>query len=171
MYQPGTIRLCYRKIIDGQSLKRWDKLVFEDTWTEFRMQAQFYNQEKEYTTFSELIHHVPQAEKLHFLVSAAVIGYLQQLNRTVPDIQNNLGKLFLPFEHYRFEIIQSDSKDKTKHQIAISFITDPLIWHDTIGNQLLLSIPGKTENGELLTEQLVLSPFVSIYSLKTGNKA
>jgi hypothetical protein len=117
-----------------------------------------------------LINHVPQAERLHFLVSAAVIGYLKQLNRKVPDIQNNLGKLFLPFTHYRFEIINSDIKDRSKHQVAINFITDPLIWHDIIGNQLLLSIPGNTENGELLTEQLALPPFVSIYSLKEGNR-
>jgi hypothetical protein len=84
----------------------------------------------------------------------------------MPDIVNALGRLFLPFNNYRFEIINSDTKDKTKHQIAVSFYTEPLTWHDTIGNQLMVSIPGKTENGETLTELLTMQPFLSIYSLR-----
>jgi hypothetical protein len=165
--QKGIIRLCYRKVIDAQSLKPWEKLVFEDTYTEFLMQSQLYNHEKKYAAFSDIITHVPAAERLHFLVSAAVIGYLQQLQGKVPDLTNNLGRLFLPFNNYRFEIINSHIKDRLKHQVAISFFTDHLIWHDTIGNQLLLSIPGNTENDETLTELFTLPPFVSIYSLKT----
>jgi hypothetical protein len=164
--QKGMIRLCYRKVVDINSTKPWDKLVFEDTYKEFLMQAQLYNQERKYTSFSDIITHVPAAEKLHFLVSAAVIGYLQQLNGKVPDLLNNLGRLFLPFKNFRFEIINSDIKDKTKHQVGLNFFTDHLVWHDTINNQLLLSIPGNTENGELLTELFTLPPFVSIYSLK-----
>jgi hypothetical protein len=165
--QKGTIRLCYRKVIDAQSSKPWEKLVLEDTYTEFLMQSQLYNNEKKYTTFSDLITHVPAAERLHFLVSAAVIGYLQQLQGKVPDLVNNLGRLFLPFNNYRFEIINSHIKDKSKHQVAINFFTDHLVWHDTINNQLLLSIPGNTEHGEILTELFTLPPYVSIYSLKT----
>ncbi|NII28494.1 hypothetical protein HB364_25650 [Pseudoflavitalea sp. X16] len=162
----GIIRLCYRKIIDVNATNPWDKLVFEDSYTEFLMQAQLYNQEKKYTSFSQLITHVPNAERLHFLVSAAVMGYLQQLNGKIPDMLNALGRLFLPFKHFRFEIINSDIKDKTKHQVAINFFTDHLTWHDTINNQLLLSIPGNTEKDELLTELFSLPAYVSIYSLK-----
>jgi hypothetical protein len=164
--QKGTIRLCYRKVIDAQSAKPWEKLVFEDSYAEFLMQSQLYNHEKKYSTFSDIITHVPAAERLHFLVSAAVIGYLQQLQGRVPDLVNNLGRLFLPFNNYRFEIINSDLKDKTKHQVAINFFTDHLVWHDTINNQLLVSIPGNTENGQILTELFALPPFVSIYSIK-----
>ena len=165
--EKGIIRLCYRKVIDIHSVKPWDKFVFDDTYTEFLMQSQLYNQEKKYTSFSDILTHAPAAEKLHFLVSAAVIGYLQQLHGKVPDQLNSLGRLFLPFNQYRFEIINSDVKDKTKHQVAINFFTDHLVWHDTINNQLLVSIPGNIENGEILTELFTLPPFVSIYSLKT----
>ncbi len=165
--QKGIIRLCYRKVIDAQSSKPWDKLVFEDTYTEFLMQSQLYNHEKKYASFSDIITHVPAAERLHFLVSAAVIGYLQQLQGKVPDLTNNLGRLFLPFNNYRFEIINSDIKDRLKHRVAINFFTDHLVWHDTIDKQLLLSISGNTENGETLTELFTLPPFVSIYSLIT----
>ncbi|MDT9071350.1 hypothetical protein, partial [Escherichia coli] len=84
------------------------------------------NQDKKYFSFSDIITHVPAAEKLHFLVSAAVIGYLQQLQGRVPDLVNNLGRLFLPFKNFRFEIINSDIKDRSKHQVAINFFTEPL---------------------------------------------
>ncbi|MBO9205211.1 MULTISPECIES: hypothetical protein [Niastella] len=165
MYK-GTIRLCYRKVIDVHSVKPWDKLVFEDTYNELLLQSQYYNQEKKYTSFSDLITHVPAAEKLHFLVSAAVIGYLQQLQGKVPDLLNSLGRLFLPFNNYRFEIINSDLLHKAKHQVAINFFSDHLEWLDTINNQLLLSIPGNLENGEQLTELFTIPPFVSVYSIK-----
>ncbi|SEV96436.1 hypothetical protein SAMN05428988_0840 [Chitinophaga sp. YR573] len=161
-----VIRLLYRKIIDASSQSAWEKLVFNDSYTEFLMQAQLYNQEKKYSTFGELITYVPNADKLHFLVSGSVVGYLKQLNRKVPDILNNSGKLFLPFSNYKFEIINSDIKDKSKHQVAVNFMSEPLTWYDTIGNQLLVALDTTPVNGEILTEQFAMQPFLSIYSLK-----
>lgn len=162
------IRLCYRKVIDAQSQKAWDKYVFESSYTEFRMQAQLYNQQKKYTGFGELLQHAPGAEKLHFLVSGAVVGYLQQLDGVVPDILNNLGKHFLKFSNYRFEIINSDTQNKASHQVAINFFTEPVIWHDSIDNYLLVSPVNEIKNDDgILTEMLQLQPFLSIYSLKT----
>jgi hypothetical protein len=166
MMNKRTIKLCYRKVIDSTSQKQWDKLLFEDSYREFLMQAQFYNQEKKHSAFSDIINNVPGAEKLHFLVSSSVIGYLKQLNGIVPDVLNSLGKHFLPFKNYRFEIINSDIKDKSKHQVAINFFSEPLTWHDTIGNQLLISLNEKDENAEYLTELFLMQPFLSIYSLK-----
>jgi hypothetical protein len=162
------IRICYRKIIDVSSQKPWDKLVFESTYKEFLMQSQFYNQEKKFETFSEMLIHVPAAENLHFLVSASVIGYLQQLGGKIPDIQNKLGRHFLDFKNYRFEIINSGIKNKDNHQVAINFFSEPFTWHDTIGNYLLLS-PLHSESNEngVLTDLVQLQPFCSIYSLKT----
>ena len=162
--QARTITLCYRKIVDATSTKPWDQLVFEDSYQEFRMQAQLYNPDKKYRTFGELLQHSPGAEKLHFLVSAAVIGYLQQLRGTVPDIVNNLGKHFLKFNRYQFEIINSDVLDKTRHQVAIHFYSEPMIWHDSIGDYLLVSEHTETE-GEVLTHLVQVQPYLSIYSL------
>ncbi len=82
-------------------------LVWESTWSEYQLQVQNYDKDKRFTLFSELLHQVPAAEKLHFLVSASVTGYLRQLNGKVPDILNNLGIHFLPFRQYQFEIIES----------------------------------------------------------------
>jgi hypothetical protein len=54
-----TITLCYRKVIDASAAKPWEKLIFEDSYTEFKMQAQLYNQEKKYRSFAELRQQVP----------------------------------------------------------------------------------------------------------------
>jgi hypothetical protein len=161
------IRLCYRKIIDASSQQVWDKYVFESTYAEFLLQSQFYNQEKKYTSFSELLLNVKGSEKLHFLVSAAVTGYLQQLGDKVPDVLNNLGKHFLVFKNYQFEIINSDIKNKSRHQIAVNFYSEPLLWRDTIGNYLLISSAQEEKNNDgILTNLVQLQPFLSIYSLK-----
>jgi len=161
------IRLCYRKIIDASSQKTWDKYVFDSTYTEFLMQSQFYNQQKKYSSFGELIQNVPGAEKLHFLVSAAIVGYLKQLDGVIPDILNNLGKHFLKFTGYRFEIINSDIKNKTNHQVAINFFSEPLAWHDTAGGYLLVSsLNGEKNEDGILTNLVQLQPFFSIYSIK-----
>jgi len=166
--QKRAIRLAYRKIIDTNAQKQWEKFVFEDSYKEFLMQAQLYNQEKKYSTFGDLIANVPNAEKLHFLVSASIVGYLKQLNGKVPDILNASGKHFLPFKSYRFEIINSDMKSKEKHQVAINFLTEPLTWYDTIGTQLLVALPDSNskEGEEILTELFSMQPFLTIHSLK-----
>lgn len=162
------IRLLYRKIIDVNAQKPWEKHVFNDSYAEFLMQAQLYNRDKKYNSFGELVAYVPNAEKLHFLVSGSVVGHLQQLNGKIPDILNNLGRLFLPFNSYRFEIINSDIRDKSKHQVAVNFFSAPINWYDTIDNQLLVSVEEQTETAgdEILTEMFAMQPFLSICSLK-----
>ena len=164
--QNTLIKLCYRKLIDQQAAKPWEQFIFEDTYKEFLMQVQFYDQEEKYNTFGELVAQVPAAEKLHFLVSTAAIGYIRQLQGKVPDIANSLGKLFLPFENFRFEIINSAANDKSKHQVAINFYTDQLVWHSTVGSQLLVSVPGKTAGDETLTDMFSMQPYLSIYSIQ-----
>jgi len=160
------ITLCYRKISDATATKPWEKLVFDDSYTEFKMQAQLFNQEKKYRTFAELQQHAPGAEQLHFLVSAAVIGYIHQLNETIPDILNNLGKHFLRFTQFQFEIINSDLQDKSKHQVGINFYSEPLVWHDTIDNLLLVSDKPATETGEIYTNLFQLQPYLNIHALQ-----
>ena len=158
------ITLCYRKIIDSTATKPWDKLVFEDSYREFSLQAQYFNQEKKYRSFGELLHYSPGAEQLHFLVSGAVRGYLQQLNNLVPDVANNIGRLFLKFDKFQFELINSDLFDKAKHQVAISFYSELLVWHATIGEYLLVA-PPQPEPGAVLTHLFRLQPYLTIHSL------
>jgi hypothetical protein len=163
---PRTITLAYRKVIDANSPKPWDKLVLADSYREFRMHAQLYNQGGQYRTFGELLHHVPGAEKLHFLVGGSISGYVQQLRGLVPDIVNNVGRYFLKFKHYQFELINSDLHDPSKHRVAINFYAEPLLWHDTIAPYLLVSeaAPAAT-SGEVLTHLFQLQPYLTIHSL------
>lgn len=163
----GIIQLCYRKIIDASSQKIWDQYVFESSYKEFLMQSQLYNQEKKYTSFAELVINVPAAERLHFLVAGSIVGYLQQLNQVIPDILDNLGKHFLRFNNYRFEIINSGIKNKAAHQVAINFFSEPMLWHDTVDNYLLIS-PFNNEQREegIRTYLFAIQPFLSIYSIK-----
>jgi len=162
-----VIILCYRKIIDSTTTNPWDNFIYEDSFAEFKMQSQFYNQEEQYNTFAELILNVPGSEKLHFLVSAAITGYLRQLNGIIPDILDNLGRRFLAFENFKFEIINSDINNIEKHKVAINFFSKPLVWHDTVDNHLLVSQFTETAQDEVFTNLFQIQPFVSIHSIKT----
>lgn len=154
--QSPVIRLCYRKIINHTSISDWDKMVWDSTYTELQLQQQFYDSEGKYNHFADLLHQVPAAEKLHFLVSAAVGGYLQQLQGIIPDIQDNLGKRVLPFTQYRFEIINSSRTHKSEHAVAVSFYSEPLLLLQTIGEYLVLT-------GEhILTDEQGFAPAFTI---------
>ncbi|NJO24941.1 MAG: hypothetical protein HC867_02845, partial [Bacteroidia bacterium] len=61
------------------------------------------------------------------------------MNGIIPDIKNTLGRQFLSFKNFRFEIINSDITDKSRHNVAINFYSEPLIWHDTIAQICLFS--------------------------------
>ena len=94
----------------------------------------------------------------------ALLRIDRHLKTTFDDALNNLGRHFLKFKKYQFEIINSDIKNKSAHQVAITFFSEPLIWHETIGNYILIS-PTYIEDGEL-THLFQLQHFFSICSLK-----
>jgi hypothetical protein len=163
------IKFCYRKMIDSQSTKPWEKLVFEDSYAEFRLQMQNFNEHAQYLSYGELVHYVPDAAQLSWWVAPAITGYIQQLNQVMPDILNNLGRRFLLFEHFQFEIINSHFSQKERHQVAVNFYSVPLVWHQTIGNYMLLSFANDETSGEVNTQLLQLQPYLSICSLQKGN--
>jgi hypothetical protein len=142
-----SIRLCYRKVIETDSRSAWEKAVFDATHLEFYMQAQRLDPEGKYATFKALSEHITAAAQLHYLTSAAVIGYIRHLNDVIPDIYNTLGLTCLSFHDFKFEIIASHIEEKAQHRIAISFYSDPFLWLDTIGNSLLIT---KESNSEKL---------------------
>lgn len=161
-----TIRFCYRKIIDTTSQKAWERLVHEDSFTELKMQAQRFNENGQFITFGEILQYNPSAEQLHFLVSSAILPYVKHLEDKVPDVLNTLGKHFLPFKNFRFEIINSHLADISKHCIAINFFSEPVIWLDTIGDKMIISLQTEPANDEWFTETISLQPFLSICSVK-----
>jgi hypothetical protein len=166
----GLIRLCYSKVIDASASGVWEKYVFDDTYREFFMQAQYYNQQQKFTTFREILDHDPKADRLHALVSTAAIGYLRQLNERIPDITNVSGKVFIPFRNFRFEILHSHMKDKYQHKIAIHFYSEVLTWIDTVQNMFLLAIGDQCDalrNGQMIdTEMVAWRPNLGISSFQ-----
>ncbi|RXK59725.1 hypothetical protein ESA94_11735 [Lacibacter luteus] len=165
--QQKLIRISYTKQINSSNTALWDQLVFNSSWQELMMQAQFYNQQQ-HTTFRQLVQQVPSAEKLHFLVSSSVVGYLRQLNGIIPDVQSKRGVPLLPFNDFKFEIIDSDFNDKSKHNIQLTFFSDPVLWHETIGDSILISNATEPQTTDgALTHLLQLQPALDIYSYKT----
>ncbi|MEO7988766.1 MAG: hypothetical protein ABI663_04440 [Chryseolinea sp.] len=165
----GIIQICYRKIIDATSTSIWDQYVFEDTYKEFYMQVQQFDQQQKYTTFQEILKNTPKAGQMHYLVSTAAIGYIRQLNERMPDVVNLFGKPCVPFKNFRFEIIQSHVKNKDMHKVAIHFYSEIITWIDTINHNQMLFAPGDQletlANGKKVeTEMMVLPPNVSITS-------
>jgi hypothetical protein len=154
----GLIRLCYSKIIDASASGTWEKYVFDDTYREFFMQAQYYNQQQKFSTFREILESDPKADRLHSLVSTAAIGYLRQLNERIPDITNASGKVVIPFRNFRFEIMQSHMKDKYQHKVAIHFYSEILTWIDTMQNMFLVAIGDQCNalhNGQMIDTEIV----------------
>lgn len=166
------IRLSYRKIIDAASQKLWDRYVFDDTYQEFYMQAQFYNQENKYSTFQELLDNVPNADRLHYLTSGAAVGYIRQLNGIIPDVANVGGKLCLPFTQFKFDIIHSHVEQKNAHKVAIVFYSEPLTWIDTLGSRLLIAYADQRdalrEGKDVDTDMIELQPYLTISSVQMG---
>lgn len=162
------ITLFYRKLINDTCSNEWERAVFESSWMELKMQAQFYNPVKKYETYESLIKNNPAAVKLPFLVSASVIGYIHQLNGIIPDVPDNLGNPFLKFTNFQFEILQSNFGHSAGHKVVVSFYSDPIEWRDSIGEYMILSA-GMDKNGGEQLHTFQLRPFVGIHSLLNKN--
>ncbi|GAB3935498.1 hypothetical protein [Mucilaginibacter myungsuensis] len=161
------ITLCYRKIIRADATSAWDKMVHEDSFMEFRIQAQNFSAGTNYTSYAELLRHAPDAQQLPARVAPAVTGYVQQLGGVIPDILNTLGRRFLKISSFQFEIINSDIDDAAKHVVAINFFSELLVWHDTVNNYLLVSaLNAVAEDGVVNTELFQLQPYLAIQTLK-----
>lgn len=167
----GVIKLGYRKIIDPASEEAWDKAVLNATYKEFLMQAQQFDQLKKYDTFQDMLLNIPKADRMHYLVSTAALGYLKHLGDLFPDATNTFDQPCVPFKNFRFEVIQSSVFDKAKHQVAIYFYSEPVLWVNTIStNQLVIAraeFEDAWKNGEEIeTETLTLNPNLGIISYR-----
>lgn len=166
----GVVRLCYQKVIDNSSQGVWERNIFDATHKEFYMQAQQFDQSGMWPTFSEILKNVPKADRMHYLVSTAAVGYLHDLNEIIPDIRNFYGNLCLPFRNFRFEIIQSHVSERRLHKVAIYFYSEPLTWIDSFGEQFIFATGNQLElllNGHSVdTDSLTLNPSLTIASFQ-----
>jgi hypothetical protein len=163
----SIIRLCSQRCIDHTSTDAWDAAAFQSTYAEYLLQSQFYNRDKQYPRFSALLKAVPAAVKLHFLVSAAITPLLQQLDGSLPWLQDNAGESYFRFKQYRFEVLESDVKQPALHRLAIWFYSEPMRWHAQTGNYLLVSAVNHEPGEEGFRTHLIGLPTgLSIYSFK-----
>lgn len=164
----GIIKLALRKVIDAQTSGHWEQQVFADTYREYYLQAQQYDQQRQYATFQDMLRHVPRAADIHYLVSTAAVGYLRQLEEKLPNVYNTLGQRCVPFKHFRFDVLQSSMTDKNIHQVSITFYSNPLLWIDTIGTQLVwadaTALPAWQRGEAIDTHQINLTPVLGIVS-------
>lgn len=158
------ITLQYRKIIDKNASSNWDKAVWNDSFLEYRMKAQYYDENLEFPVFKDLINAKPEAEKLHYLVSLSALGHIQYLGNVFPGVIDTLGTRCIPFQNYTFKILASDFHNKDKHMIQIDFFSDILSLIDIVGDTLWLS--KSAENDERIeTFMTKLQPNMMINSI------
>ncbi|GGA69052.1 hypothetical protein GCM10008015_07260 [Flavobacterium palustre] len=140
MNYKSKIRLAYRLVIDNSSTFVWDKYVFEDTYQEYLLQHQQFNsKENPQNTFRELLSENEKAVQLHYLVGISADNYVQQLKGNLYRITDILGNNYFPFTNYRFDIINTDITDISKHKIGITFYSPLLTYLGMIDNHFLLS--------------------------------
>lgn len=168
--QKALIKLIYRHIIDAASVTDLEKQIFEATYNEFLLKSQAYNQQSQFKTFSEMKNADGRANSLHYKTSFAVIHFINAFNNKIPFLFDTLEKNIV-FDSFHFELIESHVIDKTRHRVAINFITADLTLNAMLGNYFLLSEgnrlnepAGKTVETFMLKMQTGLS--VMSYSTK-----
>lgn len=138
--QYPKIRLAYRVIIDNAAATAWERYIFEDSHKEYLMQQQlFNNKEQPANTFRELLAENPKAEQLHFLTGIAANSYVQQLKGLLYLVPDALGNNLFPFEGFRFDIINTDITDITRHKVGLTFFSPLLTYLGTINDYFLVS--------------------------------
>lgn len=160
------IKIRYKHVISNTHQTNFEKDVFHDTYSEFLMQAQGYNQDNRFTTFSQLVNNNPKANSLHYKVGFAVGLYVKDLNNIIPALKDSLDKTIVPFTAHQFEIIDSDITNKAAHKVAITYTSPALLLLDTIGDYFLLSNNEKVNvtNEPVETYMLKMRNSLSIFS-------
>jgi hypothetical protein len=142
------IRLAYRAVIDNSCSTAWERYIFEDTYKEYLMQQQlFNNKEQPATSFRELMAENPKAEQLHFLTGIAANSYVQQLKGFLFLVPDALGNNLLPFEGFRFDIINTDITDISRHKVGVTFFSPLFTYLGTVNNCYLVSKNTATKAG------------------------
>ena len=168
----GGIKLAYKQIIDATSQTGFEKSVFIASYNEFLLKSQAYNLEKKSKTFTEMKANDGRANSLHYKCSFAIIGFINNLNKQIPNLQDTLGNN-IAFDTFKFEVIESDITDKSAHKVVITYLTDTLTLFEIIGDYLLLAVGNKliNENNEAVeTFLLKMQPNLGIVSYQNSEK-
>lgn len=164
------VQLVYRQVISKDSTGEFEKNVFQYSYEEFKLKSQAYNPEGKFQTFTALKAADGRANSLHYKTGFAVAGFIEGLHKTIPGMEDNLGKP-LSFETYEFELVESDLADPQKHITAIHYFTGEFKLLEAISDMLLLSKKVLPHGSDEAVEQLLLiklKPGISIskYGIK-----
>lgn len=142
------IKLAFRIVIDQSSEMIWDRYVFDDTYFEYKIQHQvFDNKENPVKNYWEVLQKNPNAKQIPFLLSGAASSYVSQLGGVIRSITDVLGSTYFPFDHFKLDLISSHLEDPSKHKIGLTFFSPELLLIDIIDGKYLLSKETDKENG------------------------
>jgi hypothetical protein len=161
----ALIKLAYKQVIDGSSTGDFERNVFNATYQEFLLKSQAYNLERKFKTFSELKANDGRANSLHYKLSFAIGNFINRLNNKIPVLTDNDGNN-LAFDVPKFELIESDITDKTKHHVAINYCTDTLTLLDVIGEYMVLAIGDVANDDTADSFTLKMQPGLSVVFYK-----
>ncbi|PQA92605.1 hypothetical protein B0A69_14140 [Chryseobacterium shigense] len=136
----AKIKFAFRIVIDQNSAMPWDQYVFEDTYFEYKIQHQvFDDKENPVKNYWELLAGNAHAERIPFLLSSSAANYVSQLNGVIKSLPDVLGNTFFAFENFKLDLISSHLEDPSKHRIGLTFYTPDLFLIDIIDGRYLLS--------------------------------
>ena len=142
------IKLAFRIVIDQKSEMIWDRYIFDDTYFEYKIQHQvFDDKENSVKNYWELLQKNPNAERIPFLLSGAANNYVAQLGGVIRSLPDVLGTTFFPFDNFKLDLVSSNLDDASKHKIGLTFYTPELLLIDIIDNKYLLSKDIDKQNG------------------------
>lgn len=162
----ALIKLAFKHIIDSNSQTEFERDIFNDTYSEFLMQSQIYNKEKNCNTLEQMIANNPKANSLHYKVGFAIGLYVKSLNNIIPNLKDSLSITNIPFEKFQFHIISSDTTNKEEHKVAIIYKTDTMTLFDIIGENLVLANADCSTTHEEFNAAFILKmqPELSIFN-------
>ncbi|MCU7548317.1 hypothetical protein OCK74_04285 [Chitinophagaceae bacterium LB-8] len=160
----ALIQIAYRQIIDIASNGAFEQNVWKDSYSEFQIQIQTYNQDNRYKTWEELkADNGKAAFNIPYKVGFSIGLYVKGLNGKMPHLQDSLGRNHIPFANHEFEIVASDITNEQAHVVALTYTSDTLTLFDSIGDHMLLAEGDKTLAGETIDMfSLKMQPHLSI---------
>ena len=172
---PALITMAYRQIIDAASASPFEQEIFKITYAEFMFQQQSFSKGQDLFTWSAIKEKFPKSfPALPFKVSFAIAGLLHSLDKKIPGLEDTSGTRAIRFINYNFELIASDTKDRSAHKIAITYHTERYTLLYSIGNSLLLAegdVRHEIKEGPVPSFLLGMQPGLSVCSYATISPA
>ena len=153
------IRLAWYQVIDASATGSFEQLIFHDSYAEFQLKAQAYTRGHALTRFSSILAYDNRASSLHYKTGSGVQHHIKALNNQIPGLRDTAGRMNIPFETWEFNVLESDTADKQRHRVAITYITDSFTLLNNFAEYLVLAAGPEEEQ---MTFTVKLQPGLSI---------